>query len=202
VRPQDAVEPDQPEKLLAHLVLGEVPIYASPATGDRVEAPDDPRWCFARSDGGWAEGKGFTARERFVKNTYEVLTHVARIRARAPLLFHRFLTEDRAVEETYFGPDLRIIVNYGEKPYTDKELDFTLPRYGFWVQHPFFHAFSATRAHSVDYERPALFTVRSLEGKMYLRAESVRIYHGYGPSRVQLGGRDFDVPRESVVKIW
>ena len=204
VRPEDAVEPGEPEKVLAHLILGEVPLYAlPPERGADVEAPPgDPRFTFARSDGGWTEGKGLSARERFIKNTYEVLSHVARIRFRAPLLFHRYLTPDRTVEETYFGPDLRVVVNYGEREYKDQEGDFTLPRFGFWVQHPFFHAFFATRAHGVDYEKPALFTVRSLEGKLYLRAEAVRIYHGFGPTRIQLGGREFDIQREQQVKIW
>ncbi|MGH9362013.1 MAG: hypothetical protein ACRD2T_08855, partial [Thermoanaerobaculia bacterium] len=204
-RPEDAVGPDQPERLLAHLVLGEVPLYALAPAGGAAEAeppPEDPRFCLARSDGGWAEGKGLSARERFLKHTYEVLSHVARIRFRERLLFHRHLRPDRTVEETYFGPDLRIVVNYGPREYADEEGGFTLPRCGFWVQHPFFHAFHATRAHGVDYPRGALFTVRSLEGKMYLRAEAVRIYHGFGPRRIQLGGRDFEVAREEVVKIW
>jgi len=94
------------------------------------------------------------------------------------------------------------VVNYGDREYASTEDDFKLPPGGFWVQYPFFHAFHATRAHGVDYETPALFTVRSLEGKMYLRAEAVRIYHGFGPSQIRLGGRNFDVPREGVVKVW
>lgn len=201
-RPGDAAEPDQPEKILAHLVLGEVPGYALPSGAEEELERAGERWCLARGDGGWAEGKSLTTRERFVKNTFEVLSQVARIRFRSPLLFHRYLTPDRAVEETYFGPDLRVVVNYGEREFLDEESDFKLPRFGFWVQHPFFHAFHATRAHGVDYPGGALFTVRSLEGKMYLRAESVRIWHGFGPAAIRLGGRDFEVARESVVKIW
>ncbi len=210
VRPEDAVGPDQPEKILRHLLFGEVPLYALPPAGGSAEgdtapsdtAPSDPRWCLARGDGGWAEGQGLTARERFLKNTFEVLTHVARTRFRAPLLFHRYLSDDRTVEEVHYGPDLRIIVNFGDREYTSDEADFKLPRWGFWVQEPMFHAFHATRAHGVDYATPALFTVRSLEGKMFLRAEAVRIYHGFGPAKIALGGKDFEVKREATVKIW
>jgi hypothetical protein len=213
VRADEAVEPDSAVRLLAHLAFGEVPIYAlePPASESRggspgVKAPPHPSgWsnpCLARADGGWAEGKGLSEREIFVKNTYEVLTHVARIRYRAPLLFRRFLTEDHTVEESWFGEDMRIVVNYGDRDYADAEGDFRLPPCGFWVAHPYFHAFHAVRAHGVDYPTPALFTVRSLEGKMYLRADAVRIFHGFGPSRIRLGGRDFDVAREAVVKIW
>jgi hypothetical protein len=205
VRPEEAVGPDQPERILAHLVLGEVPLYALPPPGAVRESeppPGDPRFSLARGDGGWSAQKELTARERFLKNTYEVLSQVARLRFRTPILFHRFLTPDRTVEETYFGEDLRVVVNYGEREYADEEAGFKLPRYGFWVHHPFFFAFHATRAGGVDYPEPALFTVRSLEGKIYLRAEAVRIFHGFGPARIQLGGRDFQVEREQVVKIW
>ncbi len=210
VRPEDAVTLDQPERLLAHLSLGEVPIYSlddpPPAPGGSSAAGGgpggDPRRCLARSDGGWCEGKGLSAREVFVKNTYEVLSQVARFRFRHPLLFRRSLDPQGDVEETWFGEDLRIVVNYGDTEYVDREGDFKLPPSGFWVQYPYFHAFHATRAHGVDYPIPALFTVRSLEGKMYLRAEAVRIWHGFGSSRIVIGGRSFDVPRESVVKVW
>ena len=212
VRPVDAVGPDQPARFLACLAAGEVPVYAlearaaaaPAASGGSPAAPDprDPRWCLARSDGGWAEGKGLTPWECFLKNTFEAVSHMERLRYRSPLLFRRFLDGAATVEETWFGEDLRIVVNFGPKDYTDEEGQFTLPPSGFWIQHPNFHAFHATKAHGIEYETPALFTVRSLEGKMYLRAESVRIYHGFGPAKIQLGGRTFEIAREGIVKIW
>ena len=204
VRASDALEPDQTDRALAHLRLGEVPLYAlaKPGADEPNASDEDPRFPLARCDRGWAAGQGLSVRERFVKNTFEVLSQVARIRFRAPLLFHRFLDAERLVEEIYFGTDMKIVINQSPKEWSDPEGNYTLPTGGFWIQNPYFHAFYATRAHDVDYPGGALFTVLSLEGKMYLRAEAVRIYHGFGDPRIRLGGRDFTVQREQVVKIW
>ncbi|MBI4606068.1 MAG: hypothetical protein HY721_29225 [Planctomycetes bacterium] len=201
--PGRALRPDDPAGLLAHLVVGEVPVYELPAPGPEASRPapeDDPRWCFARGEGGWAAGKGLSAHEVFLKNTFEVLSHVARIRFREPFLFHRVLAPDGSVRETFFGPDLRILVNFGPGEYEDPEDGVRLPAFGFFVRHPFLRAFHATRAGDVEYERSAFFALRSLEGKMILRAESVRIYHGFGPKHLELGGRRFEVEREAVVR--
>ena len=40
----------------------------------------------------------------------------------------------------------------------------------------------------------------SLEGKMILRAEEVKVFHFFGPDRVQFGGKSFNIPRDAVVK--
>ncbi|MBI4582755.1 MAG: hypothetical protein HY717_01795 [Planctomycetes bacterium] len=193
-----SLSPEDPEAFLDFLLLGEVPAYRLP--GKDAPAGGSPA-LFGREEG-WFSGKGLSPEERFLKGTYEVLTHVARTRFREPLHFYRRLTEDGAVEEIYYGFDLRIVTNRGDREYRDDERGFTLPKYGFWVQHPLFVAFHATRAFEVPYDRPALFTVRSLEGKLYLRAEAVRIWHGLGPDPIRLGGKDFTVPEEKVVKIW
>ncbi len=202
------LRPGQPERFLAHVLLGEVPRYVLPPpaqesrskNGDGASA--DTAAPFASVTGGWGDGRGLGVEERFLKNTYEVLSHVARIRHRNPILDYRTLDTAGLVEEAYFGFDLRIVINRGAEPWEDPEGDFTLPRHGFWVQHPFFVAFHATRAFGTDLGAPALFTIRSLEGKLWLRAESVRIWHGFGPSTLQLGGKRFDVEREVRTKIW
>jgi hypothetical protein len=157
--------------------------------------------CFAQDDG-WAAGKKLSVQEAFFKNTYEVLSYVARQRFRTPLASHRSLTPDGSVRETYFGVDMRIIVNFGPDNYENEEEEFVLPPFGFIVRHPFLYAFHALRANGLNYDRPAFFIVRSLEGKLYLRAEKVRIYHGFGPDTIRLGGKSFTVPRETVLKIW
>lgn len=204
VSPAKALRPDDPVGVLAHLLLGEVPCYELSGEGASGEAPSDaadPRWTFARGVG-WAAGRELSRQEVFLKNTYEVLSHVARQRSRERLLFHRALVPDASVRESFFGPDLRIVVNFGPRPYEDPEDGFVLPPLGFLVRHPFLLAFHATRMQGVTYETPAFFVVRSLEGKMYLRAERVLIYHGWGPNRIDLGGKTFHVDKEAVVKIW
>jgi hypothetical protein len=204
VSPDVAVRPGQPSAILAHLLLGEVPAYefpAMPSSAGPAESgggPDDP---FSRDDG-WAKGKNLSRQDIFLKNTYEVLSHTARHRLREELWYHQALTPDGTVRECFFGPDLRIVVNFGTQNYEDKEDAFVIPPAGFVVRHPFVYAFHALRVNDVEYERPAFFVVRSLEGKMYLRAEQVNIYHGFGPDHIQLGGKTFRVEREAIVKIW
>ena len=97
-----------------------MPAASSPAAAgdlhDPVQSARPYSGLFARDDG-WAAGKGLSPEDVFLKNTYEVLSHVARIRAREQLLFHRALVPDASVRETYFGPDLRIVVNLGTEPF-------------------------------------------------------------------------------------
>ena len=198
VQQEDALRPGDLKGFLAHLLLGEAASYdvsalVAPAGAQDGDVP------FA-ADEGWTAGRGLSAAERFLKNTVEVTSHLSSWRYRMPLLFHRALTPDGSVRETFYGPDLRVLVNFG--PTDFEEDDLVLPPGGFLVKYPFFLAFYAKRMHGMDYERPAFFTVRSLEGKMYLRAKRVRLYHGFGPNKVRLGGKTFEVDRESVVKIW
>jgi hypothetical protein len=200
----DELEPDDAAGFLAHLIYGEVPAYALPPHLYFEEPPgkpgEGPEWCFARP-GGWCAARGLGPRDTFVKNTYEVASQVARLRAREPLRSHGALAAGGAVQESWFGDDLRVVVNFGAEPYEDAETETLLPQYGFLVRHPSFHAFHALRANGIDYERPAFFTVLSLEGKMYLRAERTRLYRGFGPEEIQLGGRRFTVKDEAVVRI-
>ena len=196
------VEPEDSAAILAHLLVGEVPAYSIADGGaTTLSGAMDPPGCFAGDDG-WAAGKNLSHREVFFKNTYEVLSYVARQRFRYPLYSHRSLTPDGSVREAYFGVDMRIVVNFGPGNYEDEQGGFLLPPFGFIVRHPFLYAFHALRVNGLTYDRPAFFVVRSLEGKMYLRAEKVRIYHGFGPEKIWLGGKSFTVPRETVVKIW
>ncbi|MBN1441453.1 MAG: hypothetical protein JXA90_02040 [Planctomycetes bacterium] len=206
----EGLGPDDAEGFLWHLLIGEAPAYSleeapGAATGagepQRRPAADPQRACFSR-EGGWTRGMGLSARDIFIKNTSEVATAVSRIRLREPLVRHQLLTADRLVRESHFGLDMRIVVNLGSEPYEDAASGTVLPRFGFVVEYPFFMAFHALRAGGVDYDEPAFFTVRSLEGKMYLRAERTRIYHGFGPELIRLGGREFRVERESVIRIW
>lgn len=49
------------------------------------------------------------------------------------MLSHRFITEDRMVQETVFEGGLRIVVNFGEEPFRLSGPDYTLPARGFVV---------------------------------------------------------------------
>ncbi len=199
-----ALGPTDAAAFLAHLLCGEVPVYEL-GDGDGRDASDaalkSAGGVFARA-GGWSEGKELDAQDIFIKNTYEVASHLARLRARTRLMMHRSLTDDGSVQESWFGADLRVLVNFGTEPYRDEDTKTVLPQYGFLVRHPFFRAFHAIEAGGIEYDKPAFFTVLSLEGKMFLRAESVRLYRGFGPRKIRLGGKVFEVDRELITRIW
>jgi hypothetical protein len=194
------LEAHDTEGFFRYLLLGEAPRYQFPGAREAESAAAGGP--LARGDGGWYEGTDLTAEERFVRTTHEVLGPLADLRLRNELLSYEQLTGDGTVEEVYYGFDLRLVLNRGTEPYENSELDFVLPPNGFWVQHPFFVAFHASRAFGHSYATPALFTVRSLEGKLYLRAESVRIWHAFGPPEIRLGNRTFVVEKELRTKIW
>ncbi len=201
------LQADDPKGFLFHLILGEVPLYATPGASEDWRRParekdaTDPRAVYAR-DAGWAAGKGLSAYEVFLRNTYEVLSHVARYRAQSMMLFHRRLSPNGSVRETYFGQDMRIVVNFGDTDYEDEEDDFILPPFGFYVRYPFLLAFHALRVNDHHYDRPVFYVVRSLEGKMIFRASRVNMYRGFGPSTLHLAGKRFKVERQIVTKIW
>ena len=157
--------------------------------------------CFAQEDG-WARGRGLTPEAIFLKNTYLASSVLSRWQKRLPMFSHKRLTADGAVRAASFGLDMVITVNLGTENYEDEENGFVLPPYGFLLRDPFFLAFHALRVNGVEYDRPAFFVVQSLEGKMYLRAERVHIYHGFGPANLRLGGRDFTVETEEVTRVY
>ena len=51
----------------------------------------------------------------------------------AEMLSHRFLTEDRTVQETVFSNNVRIIVNFGEKTYALSKSELLVPDRGYLV---------------------------------------------------------------------
>lgn len=148
---------------------------------------------WSRADGGWAEA--LCPADRVIKNTWEVLSPLNLITAERPLDNHEFLSPDRSLQRTRFG-DLTITVSYGQAASIG---DQRVPPYGFVVDSPGFIAFCASRYNGVDYATPALFTARSLDGKPLAESARVRVYHGFGESRIQLGGKLFNIPREGVV---
>ena len=199
MRPEDALDVGDTGGLLDCLLLGEVPLYVLPESSNNEGVGTDS--VFAVEDG-WFTGRGLDPRERFIKTSYEVLTHVARLRSREELYYYDNLDDSGDIQELRYGFDLRIIINRSKESYEDPEARFVLPPQGFWVQHPFFVAFHATKAFGHSFKQPTLYTVRPLENKLWLRAAKVRIWRAFGDSKVRLGGKFFDVEGELVTKIW
>jgi hypothetical protein len=202
--------------VLQHISLGRpmhhhnVPphLYWQPTPGEpaRAEPPlptagADPA-VFVRAAGGW--GAGLHPLDRFVKNTYEILSPLNELVARVGMTEHHFLTPDRQVQRTVFGTGrkaVRVVVNHGAESYVVQSDggEVTLPGHGFLVESPSFAAFHALSWAGMRYANPVLFTVRSLDGRDLRRSRQVRVYHGFGEARIRLEGRTLTVEREAIV---
>ena len=118
---------------------------------------------------------------------------------------HEFLTADRKVQHSVFGEGadaVDVVVNMSGAEYrlpSQRGGDVTLPPYGFAVESPTFVAFCALRWDGVQYDRPTLFTLRSLDGKPLSDSKQVRVFHGFGGKDVKACGRVQQVEKEAVI---
>ncbi|MBM3476148.1 MAG: hypothetical protein FJX75_22995 [Armatimonadetes bacterium] len=156
-----------------------------------------PERCFARADNGWAQDLNET--DRFIKNTYQVLSPLNRLTANTPMTDHEFVSADPRVERSRFGDDVEIVANYG--PGVHKEGSVELPQYGFLVRSPTLWAFHATRFGGVTYSPSAMFVVEALDDKPITNSAKVRIYHAFGDAKISIGGKTFEVAREAEVNV-
>ena len=188
---------DNPSYILDHVLYAEMPVYefgdhrywtADPALQPRNL--DQSRMVFAR-------GGRFNLTDQFIKNTYEVLSPLCRDTALLPMTDHRFVTPDRKVESTRFGDNTTITVNYGEADYAAPHA--VLPQWGFLIESPALVAFYARSYDGLQYAEPALFAIRSLDGKPLASSHQVRIYHGFGDNRVEFPGKSLEVATEKVI---
>lgn len=169
---------------------------AAPAPADAAEG------FFVRADNGWAEG--LHPLDRFIKNTHEVLSPLNRLTAQMPLAEYEWLTPDRSVRRSVFGDgSIRAVVNFGPADYTlhtTRWGDVVLPPNGFIADAPGFLAFSARRFNGLVYESVPLFSLQSQDGRTLERSRSVRVYHGFGDSRLAWKGKTVAVTRQTVLK--
>jgi hypothetical protein len=187
--------------LIGRLRVNPDKIEFEPETSVPVESAGDPA-LFTRADNGWAEG--LHPVDRFVKNTYEILSPLNELTARMPMTEHQFLTPDREVQRTVFGEGasaVEVIVNASASDYHHQSRtgSVLLPPYGFLIESPTFVAFHARSWNGLRYGAPVLFTLRSLDGKPLPHCRKIRIYHGFGDARVNIGGRVRTVSREATV---
>jgi hypothetical protein len=155
---------------------------------------------FARADHGWAEG--LHPLDRFVKNTAEILSPLNELTSRDVVTDHEFLTLDRKVQRTTFGARVQAIVNGSTRAYAISSKRFgetILPPGGFVIEAPEFVAFLAQKWNGVDYPEAVLFTLRSLDAKPIESSAKLRVYHGFGNTHLRLGGKEFDVQRETIL---
>ena len=172
--------------------VGEINVSGDQVTVRSTSRPQ-PTALWTQGDDGW--GRDLCETDRVIKNVWEVLSPLNVITAERPLDDHEFLTPDRLLQRTRFG-DLTVTVAY-EKP-----AEFgacAVPAYGFVIESPTFVAFCATRYAGLDYTTPTLFTARSLDGRPLPESAKIRIYHGFGDSRIRIGQKEFVVDREEIV---
>ncbi len=170
---------------------------------EALPGPGDPG-LFVRGDDGWTQG--LCALDRFVKNTYEVLSPLNELTAELTMTQHQFLTPDRKARRSVFstGADaVEVIVNAGGadlKVPRKGPQTVVLPVYGFLIESAGFVAFHATSWGGHNYESPVLFTLRSLDGRSIAASRRVRVYHAFGDTRVRLWGEDHRVEKEAIIE--
>ena len=215
------------EYVLHHLSIGRPLNYHSipphqrngtesvPYWKQAARAADPPKTAadpalFTRAGNGWAEG--LHPVDRFVKNTYEILSPLYELTAQMQLTQHQFLPDNVGagvpasprykVQRTVFGEGanaVEVIVNASANEYRHQSKtggEVVLPPYGFLVESPTFVAFHAMSWNGLRYDAPVLFTLRSTDGKPLGQSSTVRIYHGFGDTRVKVGGEVRTVGKE------
>jgi len=143
--------------------------------------------------------------DRFVKNTYEVMSPLNELAAQLRVTGHSFLTPDRKVQQTVFGvkrKKIAVTINLGTTNYTCNSLAggvVVLPPYGFLVESLDFVAFHALSWRGLQYPSPVLFTLRSLETQPLARSGKVRVYHGFGNPRIVMPKGEVTIAREEII---
>jgi hypothetical protein len=172
-----------------------------PATEPAAPAPNPA--LFARADGGWAAE--LHPLDRFIKNTYEILSPLNELTARMQMTQHQFLTSDRKVQQSNFGNGadaVVVVVNAGGSVFTYTSRSngkMELPPYGFIIESRTFAAFHALSYGGLRYDAPAMFTLRSLDNRPLSRSRQVRVYHAFGSDQIRMGKKTLAVPREAIV---
>jgi hypothetical protein len=162
------------------------------------------RAAYVRSDNGWAQGMHPT--DIFVKNTHEVLGPLHELTAYNRLMAFEYLTEDRNVRRATYGAGpqtVKVTVNFGPTPaeITSETGGRTiLPPWGFLVEAPRFVAFHARAWNGQDYGSGALFTLRPTDNKDLKDSASIRVFHAFGSTTLPWRGKNYEVPREDVIK--
>jgi hypothetical protein len=205
------------EYVIHHIIIGRPLHYHTWNRGLYWEkaSKDEPQgWpydssCFIQADNGWAEGLCMI--DRFIKNTHEVLSPLHEITAETVITKHEYLTPDFRVERVVFGEDVDVVVNkasgefgriFGYKDYVYNSKiagEVILPPYGFVIESPIFIAFHALSWNGIKYEKPVLFTIRSLDGKPISESGRIRVFHGFGESKIKIKGQIYNVPKEEVI---
>jgi hypothetical protein len=157
---------------------------------------------FVSGENGWTAG--MHRMDRFVKNTYEILSPLNELTSRLQMTTHEFLTPDRKVQRTVFGQGTQAVttvVNGSGSEFTCKSEHggkVLLPPNGFVIESSTFAAFHALSWNGLKYDPPVMFTVRALDDRPLSRAKKVRVYHAFGNENIKLGSKRYNVLNEAI----
>ena len=103
------------------------------------------------------------------------------------------------------GKTIGIIINQNEQPVNvkaDGAFDdvVVLGKYDFFVNSPTFMAIHAKTIGNRTEAAPFLFTFRSLDGKPLAESKKIRVFHGFGSSKIKIFGKDIDVRSEAIIE--
>ena len=204
---------DEAAEYVAHHVLCARPLHYHSfpdhlywqSMPEKKADPSASRACYTRSDNGWAEG--LHPYDVFLKNTHEVLGAINEVTGYNRLTEFRYLSDNGAVRQAVYGEGdeaMRVTVNFGPTPaevMSQTGGRTVLPTWGFLAEGPRLIAFYATHWNGQDYPNGALFTLRPTDAKSNLKqAESIRIFHAFGPTTLAWQGKTHEIKREEVVK--
>ena len=128
---------------LAELAHHRYLVCSIQTNGDSVEMlppQPPPESCFARLD---SRPDVSYANGGMLINLSTIIGDIMERTRNHPMTAHRFLTADRMVEQSEFGP-VKITVNHGDVPFDTGR--FVLPKWGFAAEAPGFTAFRADAA--------------------------------------------------------
>ena len=172
------------EDLIDYISVGRTPLLYLPPHlyYERDGTPEVNNILYCRADGGWAQKLCPT--DRLIKNAYEITVPLYEATFNSEMVNFEFLTPDHKVCKATFKDGTIIVANK-----SDGEFDFNgtiIPRHGFIAEGPTFIAFCAKRYNGIEYSSPALFTIRSLDNNRIERSKNLRIYHGFGDSKIAI----------------
>jgi hypothetical protein len=132
--------------------------------------------------------------DRFIKNTHEILSPLAKRTAQAWIERYEFLDTERLIRQTTFSNGVTVVVNGSLNLYRHHSAVFgevSLPPYGLCAEAGDFAA--------IVNQYPAgsaLFTLMSLDGHLVTEAQQLRVYHGFGPSELTWCGKQYTIQSE------
>ncbi len=144
---------------------------------------------FCNAENGWAEGMNIF--DIFLKNTHEILSPLNEITAKMIITDFAYLSPDYKITKTIFGSNEVIaVVNRSNKDFEyicKGGSAAILPPLGFVIESPEFIAFHAKSWNGIKYDKPVLFTIRSLDKEPINESKKIRIFHGFGDQKIKVG---------------